>query len=188
MMSPETPADRWAVVAEGFTRRVTAVDVDGWDRPTPCEGWVARDIVRHLVEWVPPLLTAGAGIDISPLPDVDEDPVAAWMMLADRLAALLDDPTTAAAEFDHPHAGKHRLDDAIEMFILNDVAIHTWDLARATDGDEQLDAATVERMLPGMEAMGDMLAASGHYAPPVHLEPGADAQSRLLAATGRDPR
>ena len=46
-------------------------------------------------------------------------------------------------------------------------------------------AAMIE---PGLEAMGDALVASGHYGPPVPLDPDADPQSRLLAATGRDPR
>ena len=34
--------------------------------------------------------------------------------------------------FSHPQAGDHPLDEAIGMFILGDVLVHTWDLATAT--------------------------------------------------------
>jgi hypothetical protein len=45
-------------------------------------------------------------------------------------------------------AGDHPLDQAIDRFVLGDVLVHTWDLARATGQDETLDAAEVERMYP----------------------------------------
>src|SRR6266550_4748991 len=56
-------ADRYRAVAEGFTRRARAVPETAWERPAPCDGWVARDVVGHLVEWIPPFLQSGAGID-----------------------------------------------------------------------------------------------------------------------------
>ena len=71
-------AGRYRRVAAGFTAVAAAVPFDGWQRPAPCVGWVARDIVRHLVEWVPPFLQAGAGCDLGPLPSVADSPSAAW--------------------------------------------------------------------------------------------------------------
>ena len=47
-------------LADAFSVRVDAVTTDAWGSPTPCAGWVARDIVRHLVEWVLALLEAAA--------------------------------------------------------------------------------------------------------------------------------
>lgn len=41
-------AERYRKVAADFTRRVDAVPDDAWDNPTPCDGWVARDVVGHL--------------------------------------------------------------------------------------------------------------------------------------------
>ena len=46
-------ADRYQRVAGGFTERVNAVSGPAWELPAPCDGWVARDVVRHLVEWIP---------------------------------------------------------------------------------------------------------------------------------------
>lgn len=180
-------AERYRSVAAAFSRRLRDVPAGAWDNPAPCEGWVARDVVRHLVEWVPAFFPAEAGLDMPQGPPVDDDPAAAWAAVDAALQAALDDPALSAAEFDS-RAGHHTVEAAIAMFILPDVLIHTWDLARATGGDETLDPETVARMLPALEAMGDALAASGHYGPPVPLGPDADPQSRLLAATGRDPR
>jgi Mycothiol maleylpyruvate isomerase N-terminal domain len=42
-------SDRYRRVAGQFTRRVEAVPDGAWDNPAPCEGWVARDVVGHLV-------------------------------------------------------------------------------------------------------------------------------------------
>jgi Mycothiol maleylpyruvate isomerase N-terminal domain len=45
-------SDRYRRVAGQFTQRVEAVPDGAWDNPAPCEGWVARDVVGHLVEWM----------------------------------------------------------------------------------------------------------------------------------------
>ena len=57
-----------------------------WSNPAPCEGWVARDVVRHLVEWVPSFF-ARAGIELPMSISVDDDPVGAWEALRDDLQA-----------------------------------------------------------------------------------------------------
>jgi len=43
------PADEHRAVASAFTTTVEGVTPEAWDRPAPVEGWVARDVVRHLV-------------------------------------------------------------------------------------------------------------------------------------------
>jgi uncharacterized protein (TIGR03086 family) len=180
-------ADRYRNVASAFTRRVEAVPAASWDAPAPCEGWRARDVVGHLVEWVPPLIAAGTGIALPEGPSVEDDPAGAWNALDAGVQALLDDPATAGRTFEHPQAGRHRLEDAIGMFVLGDVLVHTWDLARATGQDERLDADEVAMMFAGMEPLDDVLRASGHYGPKVEVSPDADVQTKLLAFTGRRP-
>jgi len=46
-------AARYDRIARQFTDRVDAVPPGAWENRAPCEGWVARDVVGHLVEWVP---------------------------------------------------------------------------------------------------------------------------------------
>jgi uncharacterized protein (TIGR03086 family) len=175
--------DRYRKVAGDFTVRARAVPEDGWERPAPCEGWVARDVVRHLVEWVPAFFDGV--LVVPPGPSVDDDPVSAWLALDGALQQVLDDPEAAGQEYSHPRAGTHRMEDAIATFVLGDVLIHTWDLARATGLDETLDPDEVHRMVDEMEAMSDVLEQSGQYGPRVDVPPAADEQTRLLAASGR---
>jgi uncharacterized protein (TIGR03086 family) len=180
-------ADRYRRVADAFTRRVRDVPPDAWQQPAPCEGWVTRDVVRHLVEWFPAFLAAAGGPVLAPGPSVDDDPAGAWIALDAQVQALLDDPVTAATTITHSRAGTHRLDDAIATFFLGDVLVHTWDVARAAGLDETLEPDVVHDMLVGMEPIDDMLRASGQYGPKVDVAAGADEQTRLIAFTGRRP-
>lgn len=180
-------ADDWGRIATTFGDRVDGVTADQWDDPTPCDGWVTRDIVGHLVDWVPPFLREGAGVELTSGPPVADDPAGAWHELDRQLREVLADPDLGERRFSHPMAGDHPLDVAIARFVLSDVLIHTWDLARATGQDETLDAQLVSANLAGMQGMGDVLVASGHYQPAVEVAADADEQTRLIALTGRRP-
>jgi uncharacterized protein (TIGR03086 family) len=180
-------AARYRTVASGFTRCAVAVPDAAWDDPAPCDGWVARDIVRHLVEWVPAFLHDGAGVELPHGPSVDTAPASAWITMSDGVQALLDDPVRAAGPFDHPHVGRHRLDDAVMTFILHDVLVHTWDLARATGLDESLDPDEVAQMFDGIQSMDEVLRSSGQFGPRIDVDEDADIQTKLIAFVGRQP-
>ena len=151
------------------------------------EGWVARDVVRHLVEWFPAFLQGAAGITLPAGPSVDDDPVGAWRTQTDAVQALLDDPDTADREHDLPHIGRMPLGQAIDMIYTSDVFLHRWDLARATGQDETLDPDKCAAMLEGMLPMDEVLRQSGQYGPRVHVPDDADVQTKLLAFIGRTP-
>lgn len=171
---------------EFASRLATVTD---WDAPTPDTGWSVRDLVSHVIEeqqWVPYLLAgqsiAKAKKQIEPLRD---DLRGEWELYS--FAA-----TTAWAA-SAPEQRVHLSYDEVTMADylreqVSDVAIHTWDLARAIGADEQLDPELVEAVWTVFEPQKDTLAASGLYAPPVPLPDDAPLQSRLLAVTGRDPR
>jgi uncharacterized protein (TIGR03086 family) len=180
-------AERYRRVADRFTARADEVANDDWDRPAPCEGWVARDVVRHLVDWVPAFFAAGDGPTLPVGPSVDDDPAAAWRTMSDGIEALLDDPVASATIVSHPRVGDHRFDEAIATFVVGDVFIHTWDLARATGLDETLDTEIVHEMLGEVAAMDEALRSSGHFGPRVAVPADADEQTKLLAFTGRRP-
>ena len=180
-------ADEHRRVAGLFTERVHGVREDAWDAPAPCPGWVARDVVRHLVEWFPAFLTAGTGIVLAQGPSVDEDPVAAWSVHSTAVQDLLDDPATAEKVLKNRHVGEVALPQAVDMFYTSDVFLHTWDLARATGQDERLDPAKCAQMLAGMLPMDEALRSSGHYGPRVEVPVDADPQTQLLAFIGRRP-
>jgi uncharacterized protein (TIGR03086 family) len=179
-------ADRFRTVAGTFTETAQRVPDDAWDNPAPCEGWVARDVVGHMVEWMPSFF-GDAPIDIPAGPDVADDPVGAWVTLCDALQAALDDPEVAECSFTHPRAGTHTIEDAIGTFFLGDVLVHTWDLARSAGLEVTLDPEEVHALLSGMETMDEVLRASGQYGLKVEVPADADEQTRLIAFTGRHP-
>jgi uncharacterized protein (TIGR03086 family) len=182
----DTAADRFRRVGGTFTQRVREVPDNAWDNTAPCDGWVARDVVAHLVEWVPSVI-GRSGLEFPAGPAVDDDPCGAWTNLADTLQAALADPVVAGRTFDAGPPGTLSVEEAIDMLVTGDVLVHTWDLAVATGLDPTLDRVMVVSMLEGMEPIDEMLRASGHFGPRVRVDPGADDQTKLIAFTGRDP-
>ncbi len=175
--------DRWTRVSRTFSDVVDHVDEDGWSRPAPCEGWVARDVVEHLVTWVPSVLAA-SGITFAD--SAATDPSGRWHAFADTITAALRDPALAATEFDAGPPGRLRLDTAIDLLVVGDVLVHTWDLAVATGQRVELDAEVVHDMYVGLQPMDELLRSSGHYGPKVAVDDDADETTRLLAFVGRD--
>ena len=185
MAVPTEPPARHRVVAGTFTDRVRGT-ID-WDAPSPVAEWTARDVVRHLVEWFPGFLQAGAGISLRSGPSPDDDPVAAWQVHADAVQALLDDPATPGRVLSNPHTGDVPLDRAVDLFYTADVFMHTWDLARATGQDDRLDPDFCAELLAGMEPIEEVLRSSGQYGPRVPVPDDAPVRDRMLGFIGRDP-
>jgi uncharacterized protein (TIGR03086 family) len=185
MTLSEAPAERHRQIAATFTDRVRGTR--DWDVPSPVAEWTARDVVRHLTEWFPPFLAAGAGVQLPHGPNVLEDPVTAWVVHSDGVQAVLDDPATPGLLLRNPHIGEIPLDRAIDQFYTADVFMHTWDLARATGQHDLLDPDFCALLLGGMASFEDAIRSSGQYGPPVDVPADADPQSRLLGFIGRDP-
>ena len=179
------PAARHRLVAGTFSDRVRGTT--DWDAPAPVEGWTARDVVRHLVEWFPGFLAMGSDVRLPSGPSVDDDPVAAWQEHADGVQAVLDDPASADKMFSNQHTGTLPLRDAVDRFYTSDVFMHTWDLARATGQDETLDPVFCAELLAGMEPIEEIMRGSGQYGARVAVPDDASAQERMLGFIGRDP-
>jgi uncharacterized protein (TIGR03086 family) len=181
---PADPAERHRAVAAGFTARVAGAS--DWDAPAPVDGWRARDVVGHLVEWFPAFLTSATGLVLDRGPSWEQDPVAAWQVHAEAVQRVLDGPE-AATPFVHPRVGELPLPEAVDRFYTSDVFMHTWDLARATGQDERLDPETCAQLLAGMEPIEDVMRSSQQYGARVPVPDDADAQTRLIGFIGRDP-
>jgi uncharacterized protein (TIGR03086 family) len=185
--SSNGPAADHRAVAGVFGDLVRSASPGSWDGPAPVPDWKARDVVGHLVEWLPAFLESGAGVRLPPGPEVSTDPVGAWEHHAASVQALLDDPATAGKVLSNPHIGEVPLDQAIANFYTSDVFMHTWDLARATGQPVMLDEDRCAAMLAGMEPMDDLLRQSGQYGPKVEVPADASAQDQLMGFIGRDP-
>ena len=186
MTEAQPYADRWDRAARAFGDRVAAVPAGRWDDPAPCEGWRARDVVGHLVEWLPAFFCDRWGIAPPDGPAVDDDPVGAWQALDAMVRRAFADPEVAGRVEESP-MGAQSFAACFDQIGTTDVFLHTWDLARATGLDEALDPDEVHRLLVGMEPYDEVLRSSGHYGPRVEVGPDADEQTRLLAFIGRHP-
>jgi uncharacterized protein (TIGR03086 family) len=71
------------------------------------------------------------------------------------------------------------------MQLTADLAIHAWDLARATGQDAALDPGAAALLLPWTEASADLISGSGMFGPPIDAGPGAPDDVRLLGLLGR---
>jgi uncharacterized protein (TIGR03086 family) len=182
MALPDDPAGRHAAVAGGFGRLVE--QTSDWSAPAPVDGWEARDVVGHLVEWFPHFLASG-GIELPAGPTVAHDPVAAWSHHAAAVQALVEQ--RGQEPFTHPHAGSHRLADAVDRFYTSDVFMHSWDLARAGGQDAALDEDFAAQLLAGMRPIEQVLRDSGHYGPAAPVPDDAPVVDQLMGFVGRDP-
>jgi hypothetical protein len=74
-------------------------------------------------------------------------------------------------------------------FRTSDYLLHSWDLARATRGDEQLHEGLVAATWDGMQPMAPFIAETGIFGDGPSGTVGEDAplQQRLLDFTGRRP-
>lgn len=182
--------DEWLelqrIAGEEFGRRVRRVTE--WSAPTPDVDWDVRALVAHVTEeqqWVSPLLDgrslAQARLLVEPLGDDlvtewdrhHERASAAWRTHDERQHVQLSSDTVTALTY---------LTEQV-----SDVAIHTWDLARAIGDDERLDERLVEAVWTVFAPQRETLRASGLYADPVTIPDDAPLQFQLLALTGRDP-
>jgi uncharacterized protein (TIGR03086 family) len=179
-------ADRFRRLSDHFDAVAAAVPADRWSSASPCEAWDARDVVRHVVD-VHAMMLTSIGRSLSPAPSVDDDPVGALRAARADVQGVLDDPATAATEYDG-FFGRTTISATVDDFLGFDLVVHGWDLARATGQDETLDAGEVVRLSKQVEGMGDMLRTPGVCGPAVAVPADASAQDRLLGALGRDPR
>jgi uncharacterized protein (TIGR03086 family) len=175
------PIDIWRQVADTWTAVYSSVGDDDWDRRTPCEEWNVRELVDHTLAWQ---ATGGALLGA---PTAAGD---AWETIRAAYAMHLSDQSNlegTVAEF----AGipKHEL----AAFLIGDLLIHSWDLARSIGADETLPAAAVEATMTGLQHVPpDLLRGRNPLGQPmmgpaVQVSEAASLQERMLAFTGRRP-
>lgn len=179
-------SERYRAVATEFTRRVDGVPGERWADPSPCAGWTARDVVRHVVD-THRSAPGWAGLPETDLTaSVDDDPRTAWAEARDAMQALLEDPARAGKEY-AGYFGPTTLERSVDQFIYFDLVVHAWDLARATGQDETMPAEDVRRVYGTVSSFGDALRGEGICGPEVKVPDDASEQDRLIGLLGRTP-
>jgi uncharacterized protein (TIGR03086 family) len=173
--------DRYEEAAAGFTDRLDAVADDQWSKPTPCTDWDVRQLVDHVItiqRQIPDSLDV-------PVDDDGTDPKALWNAVRDAALTALRQPNV----MERTITGI-RGEMPVEMALLprlSDLHVHTWDLARATGGDERLSPEIAAIVLTRLKPNDEALRQSGSFGPKLDPPPGADAQVELLCFVGRRP-
>ena len=171
-----------------FTDRVDAVAPDQWDDES-LPGWTVADLVAHLVTeqlWVPPLL-AGEPVLEGRFPEetsdlLGSDPFTGWESAADdALSAFAEDD--ALIRTVHLSRGPTPATEYI-LEMTADLTVHAWDLARATDGDTELDGELITAALLYAESLPED-GIPGAIDAPLVVSATADPLTRLLARFGR---
>lgn len=179
----EDVAARYRRLATRMTELIAAVPEDAWSRPSPCEGWTARDLVGHLID-VHGRFEALVGRKLVDHPPVEEDPLGAWEAVRDQMQQDLDDPARRDQEYDG-RLGRSTFGKSVDGFVGFDLVVHGWDLARATGQDDTIDPADVRWVTAMVERMGDVMRENKVISDPVEPAPDASEQERMLAALGR---
>jgi uncharacterized protein (TIGR03086 family) len=192
----EAILERFAAVSAGFERRLHATRPEQWSWPTPCSEWDVRALVNHMTRGnlnYALLARGGTGAEFLRLRAVDalsDDPVGAYASSVRRCLAAFSEPGALDRMLDYPMgaiAGRQAL-----AVRTTDSAIHTWDLARATGGDESLGDRHVSWLGAHLEQIYEGLKVGAFFADPVEAPggsggAGASMQDALLRRLGREP-
>jgi uncharacterized protein (TIGR03086 family) len=172
-------ADRYRRRADAFEALIDGTPSECWSSPSPCEGWSARDVVAHVVDYSGQVLRKQAGLSDVPVFAEFDDPAAAFRSMRGIIEGVLDDPQTP------PKVATY-----VEWSLSFDLPQHGWDLAVATGQDATIDPGEVELLwgsINGDPKAWDWQRASGWYGTPVAVPEDAPLQDRVLGLIGRDP-
>lgn len=174
------------------TRLAHGVRDDQLDLPTPCSDYTVRHLLGHILGLAAGLRATarkerGEGNEAVPgstLPELPGDWRAVLPGALDDLAEAWRDP---AAWDGTTHAGGLDLPGAVAGLVTADeLVVHGWDLARATDQeyvpDEAALAAAHAMLAPAAEGDG-----GGIFGPAVPVSDSAPFLDRVIGLSGRDP-
>ena len=167
---------RWARTAELFSRRLSEVGDDRWDHGSTCSEWSVRALVDH---------TIGTQAHFGTLLGAMA-PSGAWDDVRNAMMAQLRKMDDLGAPVDVPGLGPLTAEQIIEICI-NDLLIHTWDLARSVGLDAHLPDDLVVACLAWLRSLPEAVLRSGRYADERPVPTDAPVQDQMLAYAGRTP-
>lgn len=181
----ESISQRYARLRKSFAAKIAGVPAERWSNPSPCEGWTALDVVRHVVD-TQGMFEGMVGRELTPGPSVDDDPHGAFLAATDQVQAHLDDPESAKAGYDG-YFGPTTFEESVDGFLSLDLVVHGWDLARAAGIDEHMDPEDVAWVSTRAQSLETTMRGPSTFGPAIEAEPEATDQDKLLAFLGRQP-
>lgn len=155
---------------------LAAVHADDLDKPTPCADWSVRDLANHLASGPARFLKMARGeeVDWAATPQI---PDGTWAMTF----------RSGADDLIHHWHGQPSDKAAGAGWQTAEMAVHTWDLARALGRPADLDEEVAEAGLAFMLASLTDDNRGEVFKPAVSVPDDAPAYDRLAAFAGRNP-
>ena len=175
---------------------VSGIVADELGHPTPCPGYDVAGLIDHLVEAGHRAAALGRGQapppgDESPHVELSDGP-GQLRSAAEEAAQAWGDNSSLSSKRTMPWGEEYTGATLVDMYLV-ELAVHAWDLARATGQTGKLAPPLALPALEGARAMikpqyRDMVAPGAPFGAEVSPPPGADDWERLAAFMGRDPR
>ncbi|HEV2886538.1 MAG TPA: TIGR03086 family metal-binding protein [Jatrophihabitans sp.] len=167
-----------------------------WDNPTPCAGWLVRDLLAHIIGQYHGFALAASGQstsveDFRPRP-VTADLVPAYTRAATLVTDAFAEPGVLDREFHLPEirdGGSFPATMAISFHLVDEVA-HAWDLAKSIGVPVDFDAEVLKVALAiALRVPNDPASRGAGFAfgPAYEPDPGLPTLDRIVALLGRRP-
>ena len=176
-----------------FGSVVTQLSDDDWNKPSPCEGWTALDVLGHLGT----SMAMGTSILKGEQPTwpqverpadvVDGEPLDYWRSLTTEIRPLLED-VDLDEERDTP-MGRRTVGEGL-AFPAIDLYVHAWDVGRAAGIDVEIPTEAIEFAHTYIDPLPEEMVRGekGAFAPQAEAPDDATDTEQFIAWTGRAPR
>jgi uncharacterized protein (TIGR03086 family) len=180
-----------AAAAAEAAKVVSGVPAGPLDAPTPCQDWDLRTLLNHTILWTSysaerrahgesvaeELMTR----DFTAEPGFRED----YVRQIGRAAQAWADPQAWQGELGVMGDATPAAD--IGAMLIMEMALHGWDVARATGQDYACGDAVAEAVLHTVQTQAELFRKYQGFADAIEVPDDATAFDRALRLSGRDP-
>jgi uncharacterized protein (TIGR03086 family) len=174
-----------------FTAIITRLGEDDWERPTPCAGWTARDLLGHLATSIEAAISMMQGQpptwpDVARPGDlVEGDPAGFWRGTVVQARDVL--RTADLAQVMESPLGR-TVADALVIPVI-DLYVHAWDLGVAAGIAVEIPADVIDFAHAYIDPLPDELMRGDNraFGPQIPVPASATPTERFVAWTGRQP-
>ena len=182
-----------AAAAAEAARVVNAVPADQeLAGPTPCGDWDLRTLLNHTILWTSYSAERRAhgesvaeelmAKDFTAEPGFRQD----YEAQLDRAVRAWSDPGTWEGDIGVMGDATPAAD--VAAMLIMELALHGWDVARATGQDYTCDEAVAQALIQTVEAQAELFRKYQGFADAVAVPADASTFDRALALSGRDPQ
>jgi uncharacterized protein (TIGR03086 family) len=186
------PLDQLDLVVPKLAVLVRGVRADQLDDPTPCVKFRVRDLLGHFLGNLDQVTRSFSGApvrDLTPRPEIiGDDPGAAFDTLLGAFQAAMREPGAMERTIALPPPFGAVPAEVFVRFLVFDLMMHSWDLAKATGQTYAPPEAIVGEVDAfARQALAPELRDGDTFAAACNVAGGATAFDGLLAFAGRQP-